>query len=292
MTQLRFGVNFGYYSSMAPQHWPDWNTLISMDFADLHGDYGKDIEARHNYEPSYHPSMMSVARHLAPGIDKVLGSYSQCMQDVFVFTLLNGKTQGTYLELGCFEPVRWNNTYLLSQQLGWHGVSVDINHSLQPMWENLRPNDTFLCKDADAIDWQPWFNDSDFPRQIDYLQIDIDAGQIDVDVLERLLVTDRRFSVITFEHEQTWKQASAQVLRAHGYELLVENIACKDFELDRWHVFEDWWIDPRCIDSRISQKFQHINADITLPFELFCQPGSVSHLMPAVWHQKDIWQQL
>jgi len=32
--------------------------------------------------------------------------YSQALQDLFVLSCLNGKTEGTFLELGCDDPYR------------------------------------------------------------------------------------------------------------------------------------------------------------------------------------------
>ena len=291
MIPLRFGVNFAYWDNMKAPHWPDWYDLISMDLNDLDLSYRDDVKCRHFYEPSYHPSMMSVARHVFLGLDFIKGSYSQSMQDIFILTLLDGKTNGTYLELGSFHPVHYNNTYLLTK-FGWKGISVDINESLKQLWHNVRPNDVFIAGDALSIDYTKILDNHDLPNQIDYLQIDIDQGQGDVDALQKLLTTGKRFSIITFEHEQDFKKPSEEILLDYGYELLVENIACKDFGKDYWHVFEDWWIDPLQVNSDIKAKFLTTNVSITYPFELFCKPGSVDHLMPSVIAQHDIWKEI
>lgn len=288
MTTLRFGINFAYWQNLKAEHWPDWYELISTELCDLDPNFREDVKSRHYYEPSYHPSMMSVARHIFPGLEKIKGSFSQSMQDIFVLTLLNGKTNGTYLEIGSFEPMHYNNTYLLTQ-FGWKGISIDRSTHLKQIWQDLRPHDSFTCCDAMSIDYEDLFRHSVLPDQIDYLQIDIDQGQGDVDVLRKILATGKRFSVITFEHEQDFQEASASVLRSHGYELLVENVACKDFASDKWHVFEDWWIDPLRIDAAVREKFKNTDVKITYAFENFCTSGSVAHLMPAVLDQKDIW---
>ena len=41
-------------------------------------------------------------------------SYSQCGQDFFVFNILKQKT-GTFLDLGCYLPIKINNTFLLEK---------------------------------------------------------------------------------------------------------------------------------------------------------------------------------
>ena len=126
MINLRFGVNYGYWQNMKAPHWPEWENLIDMEFDLL----PVDIQNRHWYDPSYHPSMSTVARHFFNNIDKIKGSYSQAMQDIFVLTLLDGKTNGVYLEIGSFEPLKYNNTFLLTQ-FDWNGISIDIRSTSQ-----------------------------------------------------------------------------------------------------------------------------------------------------------------
>lgn len=51
---------------------------------------------------------------------------SQAGQDLFVIAMTMGQNGGTWLEIGCGDPVRSNNTYLLEKKLGWHGISIDM----------------------------------------------------------------------------------------------------------------------------------------------------------------------
>ncbi len=55
---------------------------------------------------------------------KIMESYSQCGQDIFVYNILK-KNNGTFLDLGCYLPKNINNTYLLELN-GWSGISLDI----------------------------------------------------------------------------------------------------------------------------------------------------------------------
>jgi len=50
---------------------------------------------------------------------------SQAGQELFVIAMTQGKTNGTWLELGCGHPINSNNTYLLEKRLGWSGISID-----------------------------------------------------------------------------------------------------------------------------------------------------------------------
>ena len=47
------------------------------------------------------------------GSEKIERNYSQCYQDMFVLTMLNNPTHGTYLEIGSADPYYGNNTALL-----------------------------------------------------------------------------------------------------------------------------------------------------------------------------------
>jgi len=282
--KIRFGVSRPYWETMKADHWPDFNWLVEHDLTEIDLAYRYDVKCRHNYNPSYHPSLNSVARHAFPGLEKITASYSQSMQDIFALTLLNGKSNGTYLELGAREPINFNNTYLLSQ-FGWNGISIDINESLTEKWVRDRAQDIFIAHDAFSLDYEKLLNQYKIPKQIDYLQIDIDHPEQHL-VLKDLLDSGFRFSVITYEHSE---QDVSSLLLTHGYVKLIENITYLDFELDSHIAYEDWWIDPSVINPAIQQKFLTIGKNKVYPFELFCLPNSVDHLMPAVLKQKNIW---
>ena len=51
---------------------------------------------------------------------------SQAGQELFVVAMTQCRRNGTWLEIGCGDPVRSNNTYLLEKRLGWTGVSIDL----------------------------------------------------------------------------------------------------------------------------------------------------------------------
>jgi len=53
---------------------------------------------------------------------KIEKNYSQVYQDMFVLSMLDGKKNGTYLEIGASDPIVDNNTYLLETEFGWKGI--------------------------------------------------------------------------------------------------------------------------------------------------------------------------
>jgi len=51
---------------------------------------------------------------------------SQAGQELFVIAMTQGRRNGTWLEIGCGDPIRSNNTYLLEKRFGWTGTSIDM----------------------------------------------------------------------------------------------------------------------------------------------------------------------
>ena len=69
---------------------------------------------------------------------------SQFGEDKKILRLFKKKKYGTYLDLGCFHPIRQNNTYLF-HRLGWKGINIDLNPLTIELFNVARPNDLNLC---------------------------------------------------------------------------------------------------------------------------------------------------
>ena len=132
------------------------------------------------------------------GVERVTQNYSQALQDIFVLTMLNGKENGTYVEIGGAHPININNTYLLEKTFGWSGISFEINQDLAKFY-NTKRNNKCICTDATQVNYSEVFEENNLPNQIDYLQIDIDPSFQSLASLKKIDLKDYRFSVITFE---------------------------------------------------------------------------------------------
>lgn len=175
----------------------------------------------------------------------------QANQDSFVLNVLNEKRNGWYVEIGSNDPIVYNNTYLLETEYDWQGVGFEWDQNLVNIYNGVRKN---KCIEADAtqFDYLNYFKDNNFPKQIDYLQLDIDPAYQTLLALKRIPLEEYRFSVITYEHDlyadeanKHVKEESKAILSSLGYKLLIENI--NDGSPER--IFEDWWIDPQTIRS-------------------------------------------
>jgi len=71
-------------------------------------------------------------------------SQSQFGEDKKIVKLFHKDKKGIYLDLGCFHPIRQNNTYLL-HKLGWKGINIDLNPLSIELFNLARPNDINIC---------------------------------------------------------------------------------------------------------------------------------------------------
>ena len=60
------------------------------------------------------------------GAENIENNWSQSMQDIFVLSMLDGKKNGVYVEIGADQPRVINNTYLLENNFDWSGVSLNL----------------------------------------------------------------------------------------------------------------------------------------------------------------------
>src|SRR4051812_37410143 len=95
-------------------------------------------------------------------------TYSQAHQDLFVRMMTEFKRSGWYLEIGASEAKQSNNTYILERDLGWNGLSIELNNSLAERFNQARRNPC-VCADALQFDYSGELAARSFPKQIDYL---------------------------------------------------------------------------------------------------------------------------
>jgi len=185
------------------------------------------------------------------GYERVMRNFSQIYQDMFVLSMLNGKRNGYYLEIGSADPFLGSNTCLLEQEFDWRGISIEILESEVEKFKQHRKNPV-VCRDASTINYDRFLGGLGAPEIIDYLQLDCEPPQTTYDILLSIPLERYRFRVITFEHDfyadasRKIREKSRIYLRENGYELIVNDIAP-----DHKSTFEDWWVDPELVDPKI-----------------------------------------
>lgn len=264
--------NYEHDIAWHTQAWPSYPEFLDLRSWEQIADNSvrHTLMQRAEFDPVYHQSLLPQLKKNWPGAEYLKQNYSQSWQDWFVLTVLEGKKNGYWLELGASDPVYMNNTYLLESEFGWRGISIDFRHELIDQWVDTRST-TLQTIDALHYDYHDCLKDS--PEQIDYLQLDL-ADWATLESLQKLPHDKHRFSVITFEHDifqadPDIRSRSRQFLRDLGYFLLISNVAVKNYATQTWEPFEDWWIDPRILDPKDLCEISDTSDDIKLPHSIF-----------------------
>ena len=195
----------------------------------------------------YDDSSAKQLRFKFKGYEKIEKNYSQTFQDMFVLSMLDGKTDGYYLEIGSADPYHGSNSALL-EELGWSGLSLEILEKEVNEFIKHRKNPVVLC-DATQYDF------SKLPSVIDYLQVDCEPPATTFEILTNLPFDKCDFKVITYEHDHytditsKYRELSRMFLKSKGYKLVVGNIAPDDTA-----CYEDWYVHPEHIKSDILNK--------------------------------------
>jgi len=70
-------------------------------------------------------------------------SFSKSGDDIQLMKLINQSTPGTYVDIGCWHPVKASNTYFFYLR-GWKGICIDPNPELKILYDKIRPKDVFV----------------------------------------------------------------------------------------------------------------------------------------------------
>jgi len=93
------------------------------------------------------PSKMGVFTEIADktSFDHAFSiSYSQCGEDLALLNIFNGRSEGSYIDIGAHHPSRFSVTRRL-YDLGWNGVNIDANKDLIKNFQTSRPRDINIC---------------------------------------------------------------------------------------------------------------------------------------------------
>jgi len=216
---------------------------------------------------TYFKKNQTELKYQFPGVEKIVQNFSQVYQDIFVLTVLEGKHNGTYLEIGSGEPFYGSNTALLETVFDWKGIGIEYD-SARSSNHSIRKNPVF-CIDGTTTDYNKLLSEYFDDNVIDYLQLDIEPCRNTFLALQKIPFNKYKFKVITYEHDhyidikKQYRNKSRDFLSELGYVLLVNDVSPRDD-----CSFEDWWVHPDFISKEIIDKFSHLkNNSINLPFQ-------------------------
>lgn len=177
------------------------------------------------------------------GSQSIESFYSQAGQDIFVLSCINGKQNGTFLDLGCNHPTLINNTFLLENKFNWSGISYDIDCSKVNLFHNSRKTKAY-CEDCTKLDFNNVIQEIN-TNHIDYLSLDLEPASVTLECLSKIPFNKISFSLITFEHDlyrfgEYHKNESRKIFEANGYIRI-----CSDVK--NLTPYEDWYYNPKYI---------------------------------------------
>ena len=183
---------------------------------------------------------------------QIVQTYGQAYQDYFVVKHTNHKYNGTFIEIGSNHPVDHSNSYLLRTHYKWRGLLVEYDKSFESVYETDSTIPLYVIGDARHINYKELLDKNNFPRNIDYLQIDLDVNnRSTLDTLELLDSTvfdTYTFATVTFEHDIytgnffDTREKSRNIFMKRGYILVFPDVSV--FYNGQDCVFEDWYIHP------------------------------------------------
>lgn len=195
-------------------------------------------------------------------------SYSQACQDIFVRSILKNKNQGIFLEIGSNHYLIHNNTYILEKKNKWKGLMVEYDKTFEKMYIENRKRSLYAIRDARNVDYLKIFQKYNFPKNIDYLQIDLDVNN--KSTLDTLLLIDKtlfgeyKFATVTFEHDIyrgnffDTRKISREIFEKRGYILVFPDVQV--FDQDKYKPFEDWYVHPDLVDMEYVNKIKSIES--------------------------------
>jgi hypothetical protein len=145
---------------------------------------------------------------------------SQIAQDKLVLNILGPKQNGTFVDIGCFEPVSLSNTYFFEKSLNWSGIAIDIQDyigSAGESWKSDRQKSKHILSDALTLDYTKLFEDNNMPTTIDYLSLDLEPPELTLECLFKIPFEKYRFNVITFETDEYREGGKERVEKSRDF---------------------------------------------------------------------------
>jgi hypothetical protein len=184
----------------------------------------------------------------------------QVLQDKFVVSILKNKQNGYFLEIGSNHPKLINNTYVLEKELNWKGIMIEYDNSWISYYNLERPNSIHIINDATKINYNELLKYNNAPKNIDYLQIDLEVSNrstlTTLELLNNNVFNEYKFATVTFEHDIydgdkfNTRLDSRKIFLNRGYILVFPDVR------NGQHAFEDWYIHPDLVDMNYINKIK------------------------------------
>ena len=188
--------------------------------------------------------------------------YGQVAADYFVANILKHKKNGYFVEIGSNHPINNNNSYKLESEYNWKGIMVEYDSGYLPKYQELRPNSIHIINDARSVNYLEELKKANFPKDIDFLQIDLDVdNRSTLDVLEKMnstVFSEYKFATVIFETDIyrgdyfNTREKSREIFENNGYVRVFSDVMLALPEIGLGDCsFEDWYVHPDLVDMTI-----------------------------------------
>jgi len=79
-------------------------------------------------------------QYFKPKIFLPKSSYSMYGEDIIISNFFKNKSNGFYVDVGCYHPLEGSNTYLLYKKK-WRGINIDVNPLSVELFDFSRKDD-------------------------------------------------------------------------------------------------------------------------------------------------------
>jgi hypothetical protein len=138
---------------------------------------------------------------------------------------------------------------------------VEYVHDFEHLYKSQRVSCDYIINDARNIPYKQFLDENHYPKNIDYLQIDLDVdNKSTLDTLElfdQTVFDTYKFATITFEHDIYrgdyfhTQQKSREIFLRRGYVLVFANVSV--FWQGAYCPYEDWYVHPDLVDMKYIQ---------------------------------------
>ena len=144
-----------------------------------------------------------------------------------------------------------------------------MDNSFLDLYKKQRQNSIHVIQDATTIDYKELFINNDVPKNIDYLQIDLEPGNGStlkaLEKIDKEVLNDYKFAVITFEHDiyrnnknenlfNVTRDKSREIFKRRGYVCVFKDIS------NDTNPYEDWYVHPELVDMDYIEKLIEKNS--------------------------------
>ena len=182
-------------------------------------------------------------------------SYSLDGEDLFVEKYFRKKPTGIYVDVGCYNPVYLNNTYLLHKKK-WKGINIDTSQFSIDLFNYMRPNDlNYNCAISNKDEDVKLYFQKDFSL-LNTTQIDYAKKFMQGNIKEK---TIKAFTLDKILNESIYKNSKIDFLDIDIEGADLEALVSLNFKIYRPTVICIEIIEKDLLNSKIYKYLENLN---------------------------------